>query len=265
MRRSLNFIERIVLLTIFFLILAGIAITVTHFTLGTKLQSLETENNSLQEQYATLVIYLENKEFYKESTVENTLELLDLADTFPADITKKSTLVKYDELLEKYELDSATLSLNECTDIIELPCSYDGVDYNLVCKSVPVDVSYSLSYSNLKQFVKDIRELGDKVYINSISISKDATTGKISGMLNTTEYAVSGGRKSYKDPEVNINVGVDFMFDDTAESSDSTSNQINSEIDVEDDVDSIDSEEVIVDTLNTQTEGSDTDEEATEE
>lgn len=214
MKRNLNYIQKIILFEFIFVFFACLGCFLMYNNFGKKANKLINENKDLQAQYDTLLVYIENRANYLEETQANNKEILDIADTYPAQVTKKSTLYKYDRLLEDYNLKSSSLTLNSPEDITTVYATEENIDYTLVCSQVPVDISYSIKYSDLKKFISDIRELGSKVNINSIAISQDLSTGEITGVLNTVEYQINGGRKEYSDPSINMNTGIDSIFGD---------------------------------------------------
>ena len=52
--------------------------------------------------------------------------------------------------------------------------------------------------------------------MKSITISQDLTTGNVTGTLNTTEYAITGGRKEYEEVKVDIDTGIESIFGEIA-------------------------------------------------
>lgn len=64
-----------------------------------------------------------------------------------------------------------------------------NISKNSLCEGITVTIkNYSISYSNIKTLMNYINNSERKITIDSINISKDKITGKMTGNLNLTFY-----------------------------------------------------------------------------
>ncbi|MDD7409545.1 MAG: hypothetical protein SOV71_00065 [Anaerovoracaceae bacterium] len=76
----------------------------------------------------------------------------------------------------------------------------------------PVTISYTGTYSQLKQAVKFIEDYGERMTINSISSTYDETTKQVTGSMTLNMYTLTGTEKKYSDPDVSGSLGNADIF-----------------------------------------------------
>lgn len=86
-----------------------------------------------------------------------------------------------------------------------------------------ITMNFTTSYDGFKKLVDYINHYPDKTEIDSVSVSKDSTTGLLSGSLVLKRYALTGTGKVYVAPVIdNISIGTDNIFGSDASVSEET-------------------------------------------
>jgi hypothetical protein len=73
-------------------------------------------------------------------------------------------------------------------------------------------LSYEADYLQWKNLIAFINNYYSKNTIDNISMTYNNATGKVSGTMTVSLYAITGNDRSYTDPEFNVNTGTDNIF-----------------------------------------------------
>jgi hypothetical protein len=175
----------------------------------TSIKKLKSENKSLKEQYQAVESYIINEEFYKSETIVNNDNSLALLDPYIGGVTDKSLLYDFDRYLDKFEMYTSALTLNDNEYIDEV--SINDKDFTLQTNTI--STSFNMSLAELKKFVKTIREDDLNIAIQTLAIAPDESNGTISGTVTMNENFVANEDKEVKDPVYNDRTGITEVFD----------------------------------------------------
>lgn len=218
MKTGLSNKQKLFICSFLCFVLIAVFIIVINITLGAKTKKIKAENTSLENEYATLQVYVLNRETYESDTKVNNETVEQLVDTYLGGITKTLVLSKYDDIFEDYELESTSLTVSDAEEFGNITIETDKKEegyVDLVYKKMPISIAYSVKYSTLKGFIKDLIDLDQKVSIDSISIAHDDSTGNVTGTI-TMNWASIEGYKDYVAPTYTDKLGVQAMFSDDA-------------------------------------------------
>lgn len=100
---------------------------------------------------------------------------------------------------------------------VQAPQTADQIDpataTTMVGTQSSLTMNFTTSYDGFKKLVDYINNYPDKTEIDSVSVSKDSTTGLLSGSLVLKRYALTGTGKAYEAPVIdNISIGTDNIF-----------------------------------------------------
>jgi len=78
---------------------------------------------------------------------------------------------------------------------------------------VPVSLSYTISYGNLKRCIGYIYSTTDRCSIDSVSLAYDTATGNLVGTMNLGMYYITGFDKTYTTPQIpGVGLGQTNLF-----------------------------------------------------
>lgn len=78
---------------------------------------------------------------------------------------------------------------------------------------VPVGLTYQVTYTGLKDMIQYVYNEQDRMTIDSLAVSFDATTGILTGTANLNMYLMTGTDNVYNEPNIpDILLGTDNIF-----------------------------------------------------
>lgn len=207
-KKELSTAHKLILWTLFYAIILVGVFFLMKFTFTDRTAKLKSENRSLKEEYEMLQMYVANEDYYKGLTDETNQASIDILNAYISDITKKGTIHKFEEQLLDYDLKTASISLGENTELLNV--LLNDVEYRGLMTQT--SISYNMSYETFKKWVRDIIDEDQNISIHSFSISEDTETGNLTGTLTLAEYAVNGSEKLYEEPDIDMHVGEESIF-----------------------------------------------------
>lgn len=209
MKKALSLRQKVLLLIMGCIFLAGVVYGICQITIVDAVGKLKKENADLTSQYEAVESYVINREFYESETVVNTEATLALLNSYVNGVTDKSLLYDFDRRLESYAMQSSALSLNDNVFIEEVQLGEDiyTLQTNLV------SVSFDMTLENLKKFIADIREGDLNLAIQNIAMSPNLESGTISGTLTLNQNSVVNTTSVVTDPTFTGETGVNELFD----------------------------------------------------
>lgn len=216
MKTGLNNKQKLFICSFLCFVLIAVFIVVINITLGAKTKTIKAENTTLENEYETLQVYVLNRETYEADTKVNNETVEQLANTYLGGITKTLVLSEYEDIFEEYNLESTSLTVSDAEEFGNITIETDKKEegyVDLVYKKMPISIAYSVKYSTLKNFIKDLVDLDQKISIDSISIAHDDATGNVTGTI-TMNWASIEGYKDYVAPTYTDKLGVQAMFSD---------------------------------------------------
>lgn len=209
MKKALSLRQKILLLIMGCIFLAGVVYGICQITIVDAVGKLKKENADLTSQYEAVESYVINREFYESETVINTEATMALLNSYVNGVTDKSLLYDFDRRLESYAMQSSALSLNDNVFIEEVQLG-EGI-YTL--QTNLVSVSFDMTLENLKKFIADIREDDLNLAIQNIAMSPNLESGTISGTLTLNQNSVVNATSEITDPTFTGETGVNELFD----------------------------------------------------
>ena len=116
MKTGLSNKQKLFICSFLCFVLIAVFIIVINITLGAKTKKIKAENTNLENEYATLQVYVLNRETYESDTKINNETVEKLVDTYLGGITKTLVLSKYDDIFEDYELESTSLTVSDAEE-----------------------------------------------------------------------------------------------------------------------------------------------------
>lgn len=207
-------------------------------TIDNQRKERETYYNELKAKDADRDKYIADTEKYQQ-------EYQAIIDKFPSELYQDNTIMYLQGVKDKYKFDFPSVSMGEETlfytlgtgavgDVSVDTASTDGGDVSLDqdtassgynCYSAAFPVSYQGDYKDIKDLI-DYIETGDyRMTLDNISIAFDEGTGKYSGSMTISSYAVNGDDRTTDHADVNVQIGTSNIFGNpTAKSTGSLSN-----------------------------------------
>lgn len=207
-KKKLSHIQKFILITVFSVLFIVLSFFLLNKFLISKTNELKSQNDGLQAQYDELQVYIEGKSQYLRDTESNNKSALDIVNNYASGVTKNSTLHYMEKLLSEYKLSSSSVSLNDPEDVTSF--SVEGTDYP--CQKTGISITYEMKYSTFKEFIRDLREKESKIFVDSLTISPNFDNNTVSGQLSLIQYSIAGSENEYEEPNVEIPVGVDSIF-----------------------------------------------------
>lgn len=200
-------------------LLAVVSYSLIFIPFSDKANTLRSELNALREQEAQYMEMESNQTFYKEEIERLTEENNKLIAEFPAEIKPESEIMYVVELEQNVEIDIPSISYGTATPLLgggeeaeegeEAEVVQDGMQAYLL----PMNISYTASYDNLKNAITYTNEHQNRMYIDTLSASYDASTGFVSGGMTFNLYYITGTDKVYEEPIVpEMGIGVNNIF-----------------------------------------------------
>ena len=151
--------------------------------------SIRGENEILSERVDQLTVLERKKEDYKKD-IETSLENIKNAG-----------------------LEIPSVSFGVDTEIFYSTAvpSTDGLGVSVL--SCPLSITYRTTYEGFKECMDYINQYEERMNVENVTASYDATTGNLTGTMVINLFAMSGTDNQYQKPEVSgITIGTDNIF-----------------------------------------------------
>lgn len=216
-------------------LLAFCAYQFVYLKMEEKTASLEAQNAQMQSEIATMESWLEDEEFYLSEMERMHKEISGMVKEFPANVLPE------DDMKLAYQMDNTSSgsyvfvnSMSFTDPAVSYTTTYDTskADISTVnpitveplypvytLYNTQVNMGIDCSYNGIKDMIETIYNKKERKAIDSIVLSFDETTGRLSGNLAMTSYFIYGSDAVYMEPDLyEIHKGTDNIFG-TVESS----------------------------------------------
>lgn len=219
------------LLGVFGLLLAVIAYSLVFTPYQDKIASLESELTSLEAEKTELETLAASQDYYELEIERLTEENDEILDQFPAGIEPEDEIMYVVELEKEVDIDIPSISYGspvaiygaaataeeategETTEGETTQSETTTVQQGMAAYQLAMNVSYSTSYKGLKDAITYTNAHLNRMVIDTLSVSYDATTGKTSGSMTFNLYYLTGTDKVYTQPNVpEGELGVNNIF-----------------------------------------------------
>lgn len=216
-------------------LLAFCAYQFVYLKMEEKTAALEAQNAQMKTEIATMESWLPDQEYYGTEMERMHKEISAMVREFPANVLPE------DDMKLAYQMDNRNSgsyifvnSMSFTDPVVSYTTTYDTskADISTVnpisveplypvytLYNTQVNMGIDCSYSGIKGMIQTIYDKKERKAIDSIVLSFDETTGRLSGSLAMTSYFVYGSDMIYMEPELQeIHKGTDNIFG-TVESS----------------------------------------------
>ena len=211
-------------------------------------KSIISEKDKQQVYYNDLKSKDVNRDQYIKDTENYKKEYQEILDEFPSELYQENTIMYLQGIKDEYKFDFPSVTMGEeqlfytlgtgavgdatlgdgaaATDTtaadttVADSAAASGDNYN--CYSANFPVTYSGSYKDLKDVIDYIQGGDFRMTVDSISIAFDEETGKYTGEMSFTSYAVNGGDRTTDQVDVNVQNGKDNIFGNPTKKSTAT-------------------------------------------
>jgi hypothetical protein len=212
------------------LILGGILVFVLSYfvifkAISEKKNNLQTQIAQLEPRVKELESYYDNLNAYKVATHENNAIIDKLMPRFPNDVRAEDKIMYSVNLEKEVGLDVHNVSFADPVEVLEFKgVKYDGNDVNnytnlnlkAYCSSMAI--SCTLGYQQLKKAIDYIYATPNYTTLNSVNVSYDSTTGKLTGGMNIDKYFIKGVDDTYKETYIpSMPMGTNNIFNTVGE------------------------------------------------
>ena len=194
-------------------------------------KSIEDERNKQQTYYNELKDKDANRQQYVDDTEKYKKDYEDILAQFPSELYQDNTIMYLQGVKDKYKFNFPTVSMGEeslfytlgsgATGDVSVDATADSGDVTLNqeadvpaynCYSASFPVSYEGDYKDIKDVIDYIRTGGYRMTLDDINISFDENSGKYTGSMTITSYAVNGDDRSTDHADVNVQTGTNNIF-----------------------------------------------------
>ena len=171
-------------------------------------QELETELAALKDKEAKLTELVDNFDYYKNQ-IEVCKEIsAEIETRFPSEVKPENEIMYAVELEDELEVEFSTLNYGTPLEIITEGQKADRYAY---CTSL--SANYRATYKGLKDVILYTADQADRMVVDTVTASYDATTGNLVGNMTINMYTVAGTERVYEKPYVPaMNMGIDNIF-----------------------------------------------------
>lgn len=176
-------------------------------------ERLEEENLVLLEEATKLEILAKGKEQCVNEIRECKATIEQIKSKYGPGNTAEKSLLFLDSLEENASMTIPSVAFGQTTELFSSSTvpSVDGNGIRVLL--TPLSISYQTTYEGLKRGMDYINQLKERMNVDSITASYDATTGNLTGTMMIQMYAMLGTEKEYQIPEVSeISIGTDNLF-----------------------------------------------------
>lgn len=178
-----------------------------------KADDLKEKNEALNERVNQLTILEKKKDSYKKDIEASLAKIVDITEKYGPSYTPEKSLI-FLVGLEKYaKVEIPSVSFGATAEIYTSTSVLPTNGMGLSVFTSPLSITYRTTYEGLKECMDYINHHEERMNVESITASYDATTGNLTGTMVINLYAMSGTDKQYQKPEVaGISIGTDNIF-----------------------------------------------------
>lgn len=191
-----------------------------------KQANLTNEISNLQAQVNHCNEIYNNKENYELQTAEAQREYLEIANKFFGGLDQENVIMMLKSLEDSTSVWISRVSFSEAemmmgsegemTEATEESSqeTTEGSSEDIALTGLRQDlnIDYSARYEDYKKFIEYVQNYDKRLYISSMSTSYSVDTNKVSGSIVLSQYAIKGIDENYKQPDVQVQTGVDNIF-----------------------------------------------------
>ena len=182
-----------------------------------KKAELETQLATLQQREAELVNLENNMDFYKSEITRLEGEKAEYLACFPADIKEESEIMYAVELENNVDIEFTALNYGDPISLLDevVAETKEGevVEDVLGGYCLPMTMNYSATYNGLKNTITHTNMHQNRMVIDAVTASYDASTGNLSGQMTLNMFYMTGTDNSYHEPYVpSMGIGVSNIF-----------------------------------------------------
>jgi len=211
-------------------ILGGVlAFVLSYFVIFTsiteKTDTIESEIAQLEPRLKELQGHLDKLNAYKVGIEANRASIEKLMPRFPNAIRAEDKIMYAVNLEKEAGLDVSNVDFTDPVAVLELKGvledendkdKYSVMDLKAFCSSMAI--STTLDYEQLKKSIKYIYATPNYTTLNSVNVSYDSTTGRLTGGMNIDKYYITGVDDTYKETYVpDMPMGTDNIFNTVGE------------------------------------------------
>lgn len=188
----------------------------------TKKAELETQLATLQQHEAELVDLDNNMSFYQSEIVRLEGEKAEYLACFPANIKEESEIMYAVELENNVDIKFNTLNYGTPIDLLgtgeEVVVEGEGAEATEPTVTVggyclPMTASYVSTYNGLKNTITHTNMHKNRMVIDQVTASYDASTGNLIGDMTFNMFYMTGTENAYNEPYVpSMGIGVSNIF-----------------------------------------------------
>lgn len=186
-----------------------------------KKAELETQLATLQQQEAELVELENNMDFYKSEIERLEGEKAEYLACFPADIEEESEIMYAVELENNVDIKFNSLNYGTPIDLLgtgEQMVEGETAEGTEAAPTIggyclPLTASYLATYNGLKNTITHTNMHQNRMVIDQVTASYDASTGNLVGDMTINMFYMTGTENAYTEPYVpSMGIGVSNIF-----------------------------------------------------
>lgn len=209
MRKELSFRQKILLVALAIVLLAGVVFLINKLTLSKEITKAKREYTQLKTQYQTLESYVTNRAYYESELASNN-KLLDTGlNSFEGQITSKKEFYNFDRYFENFNIYSSAVTIGEPVESEDV-IYYNDKDYTLLTSDI--NVSFTTTLEDFKKFTKELRDSKSNAVYTVLGVSYNPEDLTVGCNATIQKRAIFDGETRYEDPSYNFKTGVDNMF-----------------------------------------------------
>ena len=187
----------------------------------TKKAELEAQLATLQQHEAELVDLDNNMPFYQSEIARLEGEKAEYLACFPADIKEESEIMYAVELEDNVDIKFNSLNYGAPIDVLGTGEATEVVEGEEAVETtatvggyyLPLSASYLSTYNGLKNTITHTNMHKNRMVIDQVTASYDASTGNLVGDMTINMFYMTGTDNSYSDPYVpSMGIGVSNIF-----------------------------------------------------
>lgn len=230
-------------LLLFILGIAILVVPIRVFAMGNfdEKKSIDNQRAERETYYNDLKAKDANRQQYIEETEQYTKDYESILAEFPSELYQDNTIMYLQNVKDKYKFNFPSVTMGEETlfytlgsgavgDVtvadngssdssaeadstagdVSLDEDTTASGYN--CYSASFPVSYEGDYKDIKDVIDFIKSGDSRMTLDDISISFDDNSGKYTGNMTITSYAVNGDDRTTDHANVNVQIGTNNIF-----------------------------------------------------
>lgn len=173
-----------------------------------------TEKNLVQTQVNQLQILWNQKEEKKKEMAEFEIINEAILKDIPSYVSQEDQIL-YAQGLENADFEVTAMAMAPNADVYKFNVNFTNQAHaGQSIMNAQLTLNYKGTYDQIKRVCDEIRKNGNKNTIQSIEMSFDQDTGKITGTLVVNQYSRIGDKEvTYTAPSINdVNQGKDSIF-----------------------------------------------------